>query len=318
MFDFFKTIWERGRERAVLSRVHRLRKRYWSFREEEYGSLRERDPEKLTWAELFRLHHLTLLDFHRLPDVASLLEGGVPPAGEEKERRELLLRELLRKKEQGETVRNLSARLLGPGSPYRPRHSSLRLRQGSGGEGPELSGLLSRASLFHLGSLELIRVDEEGMPREVEFVPLDSLRSARFDTLSVLPLVKIYFEYGREEEIFFAPLFFGITPPSERELRVPGEGEWESPRSLALSGDPPEGYALLGGGGEVFLLQPAHKSRPDSRDDAGGEARQEALLVDPASLLEIRTALDVEDPLFDRKCHHRGINPQQIRDNLPE
>lgn len=147
--------------------ILRLQRDYWTYRVEEHASLQARGWGQLAWPERLRLHHLNCLAvLEQEPFRRELHEEDLDAGNDNPEPSEAQAR-----------CRETATALLAPDSPYRPRIGMVwQGEQGPQEERPpDLEGVLSNASLTHLGSLEVMRLDGQMRPRELAFVPFDDL-----------------------------------------------------------------------------------------------------------------------------------------------
>src|SRR5689334_1868523 len=200
----------------IGERAIELQKRYWSPAPEELRELEGRGLAALDWPDKLRLHHLRCL---------ALLDGGdgllrrglLAPASERPSAEQLsdAIDPVLR-----DRVAASAKTLLGRRSPYRPRHGFAWL-----GDGPpegdavpysDFQGRTVNASLTHLGSVEVIRLEPTTLePAAIEFVAFDDIltlaRSPREHGGTPFVPARILREYGQDELVVLLPLRHGLS-----------------------------------------------------------------------------------------------------------
>jgi hypothetical protein len=103
--------------------------------------------------------------------------------------------------------------LLSTESPYRQRPSNLWHGVAGHPEGtpPWFEGILTNASLTHLGCIEVIRLDKNRYHKELAFIPFDEIRGILFGKPSIFRLAKILYFDASQNEMVFAPLIYGLS-----------------------------------------------------------------------------------------------------------
>jgi hypothetical protein len=270
--------------------IVRLQRDYWTYRAEEHASLQARGWGQLPWAERLRLHHLNCL---------AVLE-------QEPFRRELHEDDLERGDDPGPSeaqvrCRETATALLAPDSPYRPRIGMVwQGEQGPQEERPpDLEGVLSNASLTHLGCLEVMRLDAQMRPRELAFVPFDDVSMVGLGSPKLFRAAKLFYETGQPPEVVFLPLLYGISWHTDNEFYREGR----LTRFLAYpGGDGPAAEYGIGLGQQDLTLK----------------GKEGQTLFGLGSVAQLAFALEMIDPLFDEKCRARGIDPDEVRRRMPE
>ena len=189
----------------------------------------------------------------------------------------------------------LLRRLRSAESPYKERH--VAVWQGKAGESearePDAQGSFRNASLTHLGSIEVIRLDAQNQPAGVWFVPLDEVRGAIFSP-AIFGLAKLFFDSLRPDEIVLLPLLYGIS--------------WNTPNSFDRDGtmtrfishietDDGQGTFSIGVGHQDFVVK--------------GQK-----IIGLGSIGELMVGLSVSDPKFEVKCRARGLDPAEVRRSI--
>lgn len=194
----------------------RLHRAYWTFALEEKAALLARGLGALTWAETLRLHHLSCLEIlesdagraefsdESFPDPERMEAiTGMPAAA---------------------LSRDLVARLLSAESPYRPRRAAVWQAKNDQEERrpPDMLGVFGNASVTHLGSLEILRLNEHDEPGEVAFVPLSEIVTVVLGPRALFRPVRIFYVDGREE-VAFAPMLYATSWSSPSEYLRSGQ-----------------------------------------------------------------------------------------------
>ncbi|MCP4131857.1 MAG: hypothetical protein GY754_12830 [bacterium] len=275
--------------RVIWEKSVALQEEYWTFNVQEKENLLKNYPTGISWSETIRLHHLACMELLALPEVQKQLNSDSPddeselPDGEVKT-----------------FCTELVERLLEPQSPFRVHHAAIwQNSPGSQDREHDIEGQFLNASITHLGSLEVFKVDEDFMPVEIEFIPFDTIRGAIFANNSLLRMVKIFFEYGREEEVFLTPLLYGISHQTGKEFYKDGSftgfiAHLGIQNSLGISG--------IGVGHQDFV--------------AAGENNSGASLFGLGSINELMMSLNTADTNFEEKCRSRGLDPNTVLNNL--
>jgi hypothetical protein len=268
--------------RDPMVRMHR---EYWTFKPEEKAELLSRYPDGLSWPEMLRLHHLSCLEMlstekgNKQFAATDSLELPEAPGGDAQD-----------------LCVELFGKLASDRSPYRPRHCLVW--QGEPGQSdqrdPDMQGVMANASMTHLGSIEIIRIDENEHPQEVTFVPLDDIRGALFAGAGAFRGIRLFKEDG-SDDIARAPLLYGVS--------------WNAPNSYDRDGTMTRfccspGKEITGLCGGVGV---GHQDLAVQAEDGG------ATLFGIGSVGEIMVALSVADPRFEEKCRGRGLDPDEVR-----
>jgi len=263
----------------------RMHREYWTFSPEEKAELLSRHPKGLSWPETLRLHHLSCLEMlatdagKRQFAATDSLELPEAPDGDAHD----LCVELFEK-------------LASEQSPFCPRHCLVW--QGEPGQSdkraPDMQGVMANASMTHLGSIEIIRIDEKEQPLEVTFVPLDDIRGALFAGTGAFRGIRLFKEDG-SDEIARAPLLYGVS------WRAPNSYDQDGTMTRFCCAPGKEITGLCGGVGV------GHQDLAVEAEDGG------ATLFGIGSVGEIMVALSVKDPRFDEKCRGRGLDPEEVR-----
>ena len=276
---------ERAR-RKVFMGSRTIQEDYWTHNAQEKAELLARRGG-LSWPEKLRLLHLAAMEL-LLSDAGRaamndmvLVEGSAPPEG-------LAL----------DLYGELAAELLSAASPYRVRNGMVWLGLQGHGEKrePSLKGPIRNASLTHLGSLEVIRLDEAGLPRELAFVAMDDIRGAAFGPAALYRYARIFYDDGRAPETVLLPLLYGMSWSSREPLFRTG-----SATRFVFSIRPSDTHPPMGIGlGQQRLW--GHGRHPGPKQTTVPLASVDALL----------TALEVGDPRLLLKSKARGIDPDAV------
>lgn len=178
----------------------------WNFEPDELADLLDTDRAVLSWRALLRLQRLTCLERLQSEDGQAHLKQQYAPRPESQEtdadRRSL----------------ELSLRLLADTSPFKPQQA--KIWQGKPGQPrqgrPGLVGACQNASLTHLGSLEVIRLDESQRPVTLDFVPFAEIARIVFGPSSLFRKAWIRYR-DHSEEIVWAPMLYELSSQSESE-----------------------------------------------------------------------------------------------------
>lgn len=267
-------------------RARELQRKYWSPSPDEKGSLQARGMTALSWREKLRLLHLACLDELSTEASRRILDSEDPdptdmPPGPNRD-----------------LVAALVTNLRSAASPFRPRHASIWT--GKAGESeqrePNAQGLFENASLTHLGALEVVRLDGQGQPVEIAFVPLGDLRGVVVASPALFRLAKLLFDDGRPDEIVLLPLIYGVSWSTANPANHDGSLT-TFVSSIELSGK--DQVASIGIGHQDFVVHGA------------GEH-----MIGLGNIGEIMITLSVDDPRFEQKCRARGLDPAAVRADL--
>jgi hypothetical protein len=275
-----------GKPSDEAEAITRLQQEYWTHRPEERTALQARGWDRLSWSERLRLHHLNCLavldqEPFRREMHGDDLTGSDHSAGPS---------------EAQVRCRETATALLAPGSPYRPRigmvwQGSLNPQEPGP---PDLEGVLSNASLTHLGCLEVMRLDEQMQPRELAFVPLDDVSMIGFASPKLFRAGKLFYETGQAPEVVFLPLLYGISWHTNNEFYRAGR----LTRFLAYpGGDGPAAEYGIGLGQQDLVLK----------------GKEQQTLFGLGSVAQLAFALEMTDRRFDQKCRARGLDPDEVR-----
>jgi hypothetical protein len=261
-----------------------LQIQYWTANADEKQRLLAEGVDHLDWEKSFRLLHLACLDMVSVGAGKDALESDDPddvdaPKGTD---RELIVR--------------LLKRLRSAESPYKERR--VALWQGKAGESetrePNFQGIFRNASLTHLGSLEVIRLDAQQRPSGVGFVPLDDLRGVVFARPAIFGLAKLFYDSQRPDEVVLVPMLYGIS------WRTPNAFDQDGSMTRFIchidAADVVGGHSIGVGQQDFVIQQSEHQS-----------------VIGLGSVGEMMTGLSVSDPKFEQKCRARGIDPAEAR-----
>lgn len=266
----------------------KLQTAYWTFDEAEFFQLHGQRLSDLSWADRLRLLHLVSMKVINEKTIKKAFNRKdiVPcdaPAGDTAE---LLIK--------------FVTLLLEEESPYCARH--LLIWQGAAGETetrpPDIQGMVRNASISHLGSLEIIRLDEKQQPVKLDFVAFDDLRGIGFAGQGLFRLARLFFDDGRPDEIVLVPLLYGISWASKNSHDKDGSFT----RFLANVDIPNETQTSIGVG----------------HQDLFANDKENSVLMGLGSLGEIMVALKTTDPRFKEKCQVRGLDPEEILKQMGE
>jgi len=223
----------------------------------------------LAWGERLRLHHLLCMQ------IVDAGYDGLRPHRD-------LFQELL-------------GLLLSPKSPWRPR--SAAIWQGapsvSDPRPPTLQGLLSNASLTHLGAVEMIHLDASQSPTALDFVPFDELLSLVAAGQSLFRAARVFTLGATGGPTVWLPLLYGTSWCSPE----PTDRDGSMTRFDHLPDDVPSPVRGVGfGHQDLQLFDPEH-----------------GRLLGIGGVGEIMMALEISDPRFDAKCRARGVDPAAAR-----
>lgn len=274
----------------LLEPAREMQQEYWTPNPDEKEGLLEKGIDQLTWKESLRLLHLACLEMLTESPCREQLMNFGAERGEIQpgENRDLILR--------------LVKRIGSEDSPYKPRFVSVyQWKPGASAERePDMQGLFYNFSLTHLGSIEVIRLDDKQQPIELSFISLDELHRA-----FILPAPGPYryaeFEFsdGRPKEWMLLPLQYGISWMTQNTMDHDGTfTRWicglktVMDKQLQLPG--------LGVGQQDYLI-------------SEGENRR---MFGLGSIAVLMVALSTDDPKFGQKCKALGINPEEIRRSI--
>lgn len=275
---------------AAADRARELQRQYWSPAPEEKKRLLSRGLPALSWKEKLRLLHLACLDelatgAGRRVIEADDLDPEEMPAGPNRD-----------------LVTKLLTDLRSPKSPFRPRQ--VAVWTGMAGESdqrpPTSQGTFENASLTHLGSLEVVRLDARQQPTELAFEPLDDLRGVLLASRAIFRLGKLLYEDGRPDEIVMLPLVYGISWATSKQHHTDGSLTsfvWHLPLPGAAQN------LAIGLGHQDFTVAGPEK----------GAKKGTGSLIGLGSIGELMVALSLDDPRFDQKARARGLDPATVR-----
>jgi hypothetical protein len=266
-----------------------LQQNYWSRNPNERAHLMARETSSLQWHEMLRLHHLNLMEMLEHPEaLAQWMDGDVdadPVAPDAPISYECL---------------DLSRRLTAPESPYRLRYCLVW--QGDlatcDDREPNFRGMLQNASITHLGCLEMVRIDEQGNPKELVFVPLDDIISVAMSGVSLFRAGRVFYEDGTDEVALF-PLLYGLS--------------WATPQDYDHDGSMARFCCHMMGEG----LEPNSTGIGLGNQDLTVlEEDDMRALFGLGKLTRLDTAVEANDPRFDEKCLARGLDPTEVRRDI--
>lgn len=312
----------------ATARAIELQKRYWRDDPAERAALEEQARTGsggasglggLDWPDALRLHHLRCLEL--LDATPHLREQLLAPAE--------VLAELgaapTPAAEHLGPVRATARALLGRRSPYRPRHGFTW--HGAGppeGEAipySDLQGRIVNAALTHLGSLEVLVLDEAFEPAGVDFVAFDEIQ-----TLSLAPRespeaatqppfrpARILGEYGLSDRVVLVPLRHGLSWYGHEPSLLMGAGERQvAPVELRGLADPTKALANPEGDRRELTIR-AGLQRLEVLSDYAETGLGSATL---AEAYQFSLAIDQDDPRFDDKCRGRDLDPRATRGDV--
>jgi hypothetical protein len=237
---------------------------------------------------MLRLHHLTCL---ALVAGDGPLSEGLKSVGE------------TATGEAAALAAELRTRLLGDDSPYRPLHCFAWT-----GDAPrdrpreaDAHGPTTNASLTHLGCVEIVRPDGQGVPAALDFLPLDDISGIVFSGRGVFRLAKVFHEITGEGEILYVPLLYGLSWHAASPMLRDGGLTWF--RAHVQTGGDPRATGV--GLGQQDLL-------------VGGTGGGDATLIGLGSVAELAVGLSLDDPRFEAKCGGRGLDPEAVRRNASD
>lgn len=191
-----------------IEQAYAIQQNYWTPNPDEKKSLLENNVDDLSWEQALRLIHLICLEMisdgpckEQFIGVGHS-ESKAFPSGDNRE----LIVKLIR-------------RLTSEGSPYKPRN--VYVYQGNSPR----QGEFRNVSLTHLGSIEVIRLDDNLQPAELAFISLDKLREVVFDRPAFFRYAKLTFNDGSDETVL-VPLLYGISRFSPNAYDK--DGSWTS------------------------------------------------------------------------------------------
>lgn len=183
-----------------IERAASIQQNYWTPNPDEKKRLLEKSADDLSWEQVLRLLHLTCLEMLSDGSCKEQLigdsESTEAPSGDDRER-----------------ILKLITMLSSENSPYKPRHANIwqGKHDRSTNRNPDLQGEFRNVSLTHLGSIEIIRLDDNLQPAELTFISLDKLREVVFDRPSFFRYGRLTFNDGRSDENVLVPLLYGIS-----------------------------------------------------------------------------------------------------------
>jgi hypothetical protein len=273
-----------------------IQKKYWQFDAREKARLVLGDPLHLPWHDMLRLNHLCCLEILEtergrgyLEDPDALgrdLEAGSPfdlKLGLDLE----FWPEIIKK-------------LLSEASPYRPRFSLIWQAKPDAAvpREPDLKGSFMNASVTHFGSLEVIKVDADRRPVEIGFVGLDELRDVKISGRGIFRSARLFYDDGREDEIVWVPLLYGIS------WRSPDDSDHNGTFTRWVGHVPVE----IEGTCRNFGIGIGHQDF-----DVANIAEDEAVLFGLGSIEEIRFPSSAEDLKSEIESQVRSLNSDQGR-----
>lgn len=278
---------EWGNYQDIVELARKIQMNYWIPNANEKAQLLNQKFNDLTWKEKLRLLHLTCMEALLKGSEKSLLINDDPEAlkAPRDSNREL--------------VTKLVVEMLSGDSPFRPRHADVwQKKDGQQKErNPDIEGVLTNASLTHLGCVEVIHLDENHRPKNLDFIPFDDLWGIIFANPGLYRCAKLLFDDGRDDEIVLVPLLYGISFRTSNSLYQNGRFT-RFGYHLAIPGEN-QSFAIGIGHQDLSIIQ-------------GGQR----VLFGIGSLVEIAITLDLNDPRFDQKCRSRGIDPETVRQSM--
>jgi hypothetical protein len=194
---------------------------------------------------------------------------------------------------------NIVERLLKKESPFCSR--TCFIWQGDPGETeqrePDFQGAFLNASLTHLGCIEVIKVDENQNPTEVDFLPFDEIQGVIFAQPSLFRAAKIFYDHEKKDEIVFVPILYGLSWLSGNQFDHDG-----SMTRFCCHIETKTGINLgIGLGQQDFTIT----------DSNGNQS-----IFGMSSVGEIMVGLEITDPKFEVKCKARGLDPHKVKEHM--
>lgn len=277
----------------LVQKLQQLQQDYWTFDQEEQSKLLASfEAGDLSMPELYRLHHLNCMEMVEEERKTEFESGEL----------EMNLEEVA----VNPTYQAISKQLMGLESPYKPRVASIWTHEDPQ-NAPGSVGELVNISLTHFGALEVFQLDENNQPIALQFIPFDTINGVFFQGNSLFRYCKVFYEYGKGDEIFLTSSIYGLSFHSKEIFDTDGsmtrflstaKYTFESkPKDEAGTTEMEEQVLGIGLGQQDVQL-------------VGSDGR---LLMGLGRIREMAMALELSDPKFREKCEGRGLDP----DNLP-
>lgn len=280
-----------------MARLTAIQTDYWRFDSKEKASLIRRGPLNLPWPEMLRLNHLCCLETLQTKRWQRYLQDDEAYAQD-------LSAGLSSDSYPGldlEFWPELLQKLASSQSPYRARYCSVWQLKADNSEPrqPDFQGLFVNHSLTHLGSLEVIRVDEARNPTKLAFVPLDEVAHLMLGRPALFRTAKLTYDDDRADEVVWIPLLYGISWMSSQAYDTDGSlTRWVGHTSLGTGGE--RRNLGVGIGHQDFTVH--NPADPEK-----------SILFGLGSVSEVSVALDMNDPKFEQKCRARGLTQEDVQ-----
>jgi hypothetical protein len=262
--------------------VYQVHKKYWTYNAEEKDKLLAKTER--TTKENLRLLHLILMGYFESEEGREHLHDEDSFDEEDWD------------KDTQSQCKTILDSLIQGYNPFRPKQCYIW--QGEIAEeetqNPDMQGKMINASLTHLGCVEVIRLDEENNPTEVDFIPLDDLSGIMFAQPSIYRAAKIFYDTEEPDEVVYIPLIYGLSWYSNNEFDHDGS-------ITRFCCNMETDHPLVNGVG-IGMQDFAFVDTEDNQSMLG--------LV---SMSEIMVGLELDDPRFEEKCQLRGVDPDEIR-----
>ena len=142
-------------------------------------------------------------------------------------------------------------------SPYAAGVYALWLHQGQGQQ-PDFVGGILNSSLAHLNALEVFRLDDNGVPIALDFVPLSQLQAIHMEGTAPYRPAQLHYANQPPQQVLFSGVY-GLSAHSTNATDLDGSGA----RALRSFVVPALGGANLhlALGQQIYLLNDGQKMR---------------------------------------------------------
>lgn len=264
--------------------IFKVHSKYWAPAPQERDELLSRYPDKLSEKEKLRILHLLFIEYFNS-------EKGRKHFDEEDFDDEVIINFPSKN-----ICEEIIESLLGKESAFCSRQGFVWQGEHGGTETrpPDLQGDLVNTSLTHLGSIEVIKIDQKEKPVEVDFIPFDDIWSIMFAPPSLFRAAKIFYDNEKDEEIVYIPAIYGVSWFSDNQFDHDG-----SITRFCCHIETKNGIDMgIGIGHKDFKITDLNRNMN---------------FFGISSVGEILVGLEINDPKFEIKCKARGLDPDEVK-----
>jgi hypothetical protein len=191
---------------TLSQKIYRIQKEYWTFNRKEKEILLAQFPHISKWKDILRLHHLLCMEIFQWYS-ANNLQDATYQSGQKKIPVQI--------QEAIVNLKNTTEKLLNEDSPYIPQACEIKYDiLTKFREFKKLEGTCMNASLSHLGSLEVFKVDGELNPLCIDFIPFSEIKTIMHNADGTL----ISYKDNKEKDICYLASHYYFSKESTRYM----------------------------------------------------------------------------------------------------